>query len=93
MPELFTSSSRIKERENKIFIDYLRNSFGATFIAPYSPRATKEASIALPLKWGDLHDATELPRATIKEALKKDLPHAWGHYWDMAQEVDLFKKV
>ncbi len=93
MPDLFTSSSRIKEREDKIFIDYLRNSFGATFIAPYSPRATKEASIALPLKWKDLEGATELPRSSIKKALEEELPHAWGDYWSHAQEVELFKKV
>ena len=34
------------KRKDKIFIDYLRNSRGATAIAPYSTRARKNAPIA-----------------------------------------------
>lgn len=93
MPKLFTSSSRIKDREGKIFIDYLRNSFGATFIAPFSPRANKEATIALPLNWSDLEGAKKLPRMTLREALERQITSPWEDYWSHAQKVDLFEKV
>lgn len=38
-PELFVAEASKIKRRGKIFIDYLRNSFGATAIAPYSLRA------------------------------------------------------
>jgi bifunctional non-homologous end joining protein LigD len=42
------------KRSGKIFVDYLRNSRGATFIAPYSARAREGAGIAFPVEWQDL---------------------------------------
>ena len=41
-------------RTGKVFIDYLRNARGATFIAPYSTRARENAPIAIPLEWDEL---------------------------------------
>jgi bifunctional non-homologous end joining protein LigD len=41
-------------RRGKIFIDYLRNGRGATFIAPYSTRARENAPVAVPLDWDEL---------------------------------------
>jgi bifunctional non-homologous end joining protein LigD len=37
-PTMFTSKTGERNRKNKIFIDYLRNGFGATAVAAYSPR-------------------------------------------------------
>lgn len=91
-PKEFTSSPKIKDRSDKIFLDYMRNSFGATFVAPYSPRANKDAAIALPLQWEDLENKKSLPRTTLKEALDKEIPSAWTDYWSSAQEVDLFER-
>ena len=53
-PKIFTTNIRKAERKNKIFIDYLRNSKGATCVAPYSLRARENASISMPIFWEDL---------------------------------------
>ena len=53
-PNLFTSNIRKAERKNKIFVDYLRNSKGATCVAPYSLRARDKATISFPIAWKDL---------------------------------------
>lgn len=53
-PQLLTTKLRKDERHGKIFIDYLRNSYAQTAVAPYSLRATKAAGVATPLKWEEL---------------------------------------
>jgi bifunctional non-homologous end joining protein LigD len=53
-PRLFTSKMAKKERTRRIFIDYLRNSAGATTIAAYSVRARKGAPVSTPLHWDEL---------------------------------------
>ena len=53
-PDGFIAKMSKKERAGKIFIDYLRNSEGATAIAAYSVRARKGAPVATPLHWDEL---------------------------------------
>ena len=52
-PERYLATMSKAKRQGKIFIDYLRNGRGATFIAPYSPRAREGAMIAMPIEWDD----------------------------------------
>ena len=53
-PERYLATMSKAKRKGKIFVDYLRNGRGATFIAPYSPRAREGALIAMPVEWDDL---------------------------------------
>ena len=53
-PKLFTTNSRKAERGGKIFVDYLRNTRGATCVGPYSLRARNGATISMPIAWQDL---------------------------------------
>jgi bifunctional non-homologous end joining protein LigD len=53
-PDRFTAVMSKAKRRGKIFVDYLRNQRGSTAIAPYSSRANKDASIALPVSWQSL---------------------------------------
>lgn len=53
-PQLFTTEMRKKDRGHKIFLDYLRNSYGQTSICPYSLRPNPVAGIAMPIDWNDL---------------------------------------
>ncbi len=55
-PENLTMQVRKEKRGKKIFIDTLRNDFGATAVAPYAIRAIDKAPIATPLKWKELDD-------------------------------------
>lgn len=53
-PDRYVATVSKAQRRGKIFIDYLRNARGATFIAPYSTRARENAPIAVPLEWDEL---------------------------------------
>jgi len=53
-PERYLATMSKAKRKGKIFVDYLRNGRGATFIAPYSTRAREGATIAMPIEWDEL---------------------------------------
>jgi bifunctional non-homologous end joining protein LigD len=53
-PQEFIATTSKQRRHGKIFIDYLRNTRGATSIASYSLRARAGAPVATPLRWDEL---------------------------------------
>ncbi|WP_058307383.1 DNA ligase D [Gracilibacillus massiliensis] len=55
-PDLFTIERLIKNRGNRLYIDFVQHGPGKTIIAPYSTRATKEATVATPLFWDEVND-------------------------------------
>jgi bifunctional non-homologous end joining protein LigD len=55
-PDIATVEHRKIKRGNKVFIDYLRNDYSATAVAPYSLRANKWAGIATPVSWDEVRD-------------------------------------
>ena len=57
-PELFTDNLRKEKRKNKIFIDWGRNTRGATWVAPYSLRARPGAKVSMPIAWSELNNVT-----------------------------------
>ena len=52
-----------------IFIDYLQNAGGKTMAAPYSLRATPEATVSTPLAWSDLTRGVRAEDFTMKTVL------------------------
>lgn len=50
----YTLEQRKDARGNRIFIDVLRNAYGATAVAPYTVRALPGAPVATPLDWDEL---------------------------------------
>jgi bifunctional non-homologous end joining protein LigD len=53
-PDAFVATAGEAKREDRIFIDWLRNARGATSVASYSLRARPQAGVALPLDWSQL---------------------------------------
>lgn len=63
-PESLTVEQRKENRGNRIFLDYLRNAYAQTAVAPYAVRAKEGAPVATPLRWDEL-EVTEPWEFTI----------------------------
>jgi bifunctional non-homologous end joining protein LigD len=53
-PLEFIATASKSQRNGLIYVDYLRNSRGATSVASYSLRARSGAPVAMPLRWSEL---------------------------------------
>jgi bifunctional non-homologous end joining protein LigD len=58
-------------RKGRIFIDFFRNTRGATFIAPYSTRARENAPVATPLAWDELSPKISANQFTIRNVTQR----------------------
>jgi bifunctional non-homologous end joining protein LigD len=65
-PARFTSNLSKARRKGKIFVDYLRNGRGATFIAPYSTRRQAQAPVATPVTWDELEAGIDPASFTVQ---------------------------
>lgn len=50
----FTTDIRKDKRAGRVYLDISRNAYGQTAIAPFSPRARANASVATPITWDKL---------------------------------------
>ncbi len=89
-PRRFIAQMSKSARAGKIFIDYLRNTRGATSVAAYSTRATPQAPVSVPLEWDELSPRLRSDHYTIANlprrlaGLRKD---PWARYWSVRQAL------
>jgi len=78
-PERFTTHLAKARRNGRVFIDTLRNRRGATWVAPYSPRAREGASVSMPVRWDELSPSQRPDRFTIPKILRtRTTTDAWS---------------
>lgn len=82
-PDELTIQHRRKKRGNRIFIDYLRNEYAQTAVAPYSVRARPGAPVATPLEWDELSRSEAGPRKYTLENLFRRLDRKDDPWADM----------
>jgi bifunctional non-homologous end joining protein LigD len=54
LPDRFVARSGPKNRVGRIFIDYLRNGYGATTVCAWSARARPGLGVSVPVRWDEL---------------------------------------
>ena len=67
-PDGFTATLSKARRRGKILIDTLRNRRGATWVAPYSPRAREGAPVSMPLAWSEVTPKLKPTAFTVRTA-------------------------
>jgi bifunctional non-homologous end joining protein LigD len=95
-PNRYVANMSKKLRKNKIFVDYLRNGYGATAVVPYSLRARPLSAIALPVEWKELRRIKSPQDFTIHRALKKIKSRAkdpWQGMLKLKQKISILKPV
>jgi bifunctional non-homologous end joining protein LigD len=79
----FTSIERaVKDRNGKLYIDFLQNRPQATVSAPYSVRPKPGATVSMPLHWEEVKKGLKMADFTIHNAMER-----------VKSEGDLFKPV
>lgn len=80
-PARLTVEFRKEERGQRLFVDWLRNSYGQHAIAPYSLRALPGAPVAVPLDWAEATSSRFDPRRYRLSNIFRRLNHA-ADPWD-----------
>jgi len=82
IPERFVSKSGAKNRVGRIFVDYLRNGFGATTACAWSARARPGLGVSVPCAWDELGALSGGAHWTIRNLHERIEEHAdpWRSY-------------
>jgi bifunctional non-homologous end joining protein LigD len=89
IPQRFVSKSGPRNRVGKIFIDYLRNGFGATTVSAWSVRAREGLGVSVPVAWEELESLTSPSHwsaSNIHERLDKG-NEPWADYDATRQSI------
>lgn len=88
-PKKYTTNIMKKKRKGRIFLDYLRNGYGATAVVPYSVRAKPNASVALPISWKEMKGLKTADQFTLKMVQKKlkTKKDPWAGYFKLKQKI------
>lgn len=84
-PDAMTIETLKKNRKGRVYVDWLRNLWSATVVAPYSLRARARAPVAVPIAWDELDEvapgqytiATIESRLTGRDALLELAAHPY----------------
>jgi bifunctional non-homologous end joining protein LigD len=95
-PNQLTTEVRKEKREGRIFLDYLRNAYAQTAVAPYSLRALPAAPIATPLDWDEVQDPDLHPQRYTLENIFRRLGQKsdpWQNLQGHAQSLQTVRKI
>ncbi|AMR30941.1 DNA ligase [Mucilaginibacter sp. PAMC 26640] len=82
IPEYTSLERMIKNRDGKMYLDFLQNRPGATIAGPYSLRPKPGATVSMPLHWDEVKPGLTMKDFTIHNAIAR-----------LKKEGDLFKGV
>ncbi|MGB6151895.1 MAG: DNA ligase D [Pricia sp.] len=82
LPDISTMERRIKNRDGKIYLDYLQNRRGHTIASVYSVRPLPNAPVSMPVHWNELKTGLSPRKFTLKNTISR-----------LREQGDLFKPL
>jgi bifunctional non-homologous end joining protein LigD len=89
-PTMFTSKTGERNRKHKIFVDYLRNGFGATAVAAFSPRWRPGVGVSTPVNWDEIDDdirGSHFNLRNLPARFARQRKDPWAGYWQCRQTL------
>jgi bifunctional non-homologous end joining protein LigD len=89
-PQHYLEHASKADRKGRIFVDYLRNAWGASIVTPFSTRSRPGAPVSTPLTWDELRSGAEPMDFTVRTvperlaALRED---PWQGYAEAARQT------
>ncbi|KGO85929.1 DNA ligase [Flavobacterium rivuli WB 3.3-2 = DSM 21788] len=80
LPDFTSLERKIKDRDGKMYLDFLQNRPGATIACAYSLRPKVGATVSMPLHWDEVKKGLKMKDFTIENAMAR-----------IKSEGDLFK--
>ena len=90
IPQRFVAKSGAVNRVGRVFVDYLRNSHGATIDGCGVPAFAPGLGVSMPLAWDDLDALQRSDRGTVRtvrEHLSFQRTDPWADYWTCRQTL------
>jgi bifunctional non-homologous end joining protein LigD len=89
-PETFIANMNKSKRENKIYVDYLRNDRGATSVCAYSTRVGERPTVSTPLTWAELKLSVSADYYNINNIIKRldHISDPWEDFLKTSQVIN-----
>ena len=71
LPDFTSMERQIKNRNGKMYLDFLQNRPGATIACPYSLRPKPGATVSMPLHWDEVRKGLAMKDFNIKNAVAR----------------------
>ena len=69
--DIATINRVVRQRENKVYVDFMQNGHGQLLVAPFSARAEVAASVSMPIEWSELDDQLHNSNHNLKNAIER----------------------
>ncbi|AMM14041.1 DNA ligase [Burkholderia sp. PAMC 28687] len=95
LPKYFSAKMGKQNRQDKIFVDYLRNNRGSSTVAAYSLRARPGMGASVPIGWDELDATTAGDQwniGNLHERLDELDADPWAEYWKTKQRISAAMK-
>jgi bifunctional non-homologous end joining protein LigD len=89
-PQWFVATMTKSKRTGKIFLDFFRNTRGATAVGAYSTRARPGAPVSTPVSWDELPNVRagdEFTLANVPSRLDSLRTDPWKGYFELRQSI------
>jgi bifunctional non-homologous end joining protein LigD len=93
LPEFTSMERQIKNREGKMYLDFLQNRPGATIASVYSLRPKPGATVSMPLHWEEVKKGLTMKDFTIKNSIERIKSEGDFFKATLQKGIDLAKAV